>query len=188
MNEENRLIFTILQLAGTHSHSGVAGFIENLLPTLTTGGFVPETFNAIIDGIMVAMAMAHSNMALGALKVNSGTLVEAAVNRSPTAYVLNPEEERALYEHDTDKDFTQLAFFDQAGKSRALINWYAVHGTSLYENNTLVSGDNKGYAAWATEDYYNNGAMPATGDFVAAFSQASVGDTSPNTEGNEYIN
>ena len=59
------------------------------------------------------------------------------------------------------------------------LSWFPVHGTSLYQNNTLVAGDNKGVAAYLMEE-----AMSAqNGDFVAGFSQANVGDTSPNVLG-----
>lgn len=51
-----------------------------------------------------------------------------------------------------------------------------MHGTSLYNNNTLISGDNKGLAALLFEKSMHC-------SFVAGFSQANVGDTSPNTEG-----
>ncbi|CAK5267707.1 unnamed protein product [Mycena citricolor] len=35
--------------------------------------------------------------------------------------------------------------------SRGFISWFPVHGTSIYENNTLVSTDNKGMAAYLYE-------------------------------------
>ena len=37
-------------IIGTHQHSGVGGFLENLLPQLTSLGFVRETFDAIVKG------------------------------------------------------------------------------------------------------------------------------------------
>ena len=40
---------------------------------------------------------------------------------------------------------------DDEGSARGFLAFYAVHGTSLYENNTLVSGDNKGMAAYLYE-------------------------------------
>ena len=96
-----------------------------------------------------------------------------------------------------DKEMTVLSFKDERGKPMGLVvilfflafarlsslmcifrllNWFPVHGTSLYNNNTLISGDNKGLAALMLE-------KDIGGSFVAGFSQANVGDTSPNTEG-----
>lgn len=57
------------------------------------------------------------------------------------------------------------------------ITWFPVHGTSMLGNNTLVTGDNKGVAADMSEK------ASSTPGFVAGFSQASVGDTSPNING-----
>ena len=39
-------------------------------------------------------------------------------------------------------------------------SWFAVHCTSMNYTNTLISGDNKGYAAYLMEKDMNNGALP----------------------------
>ena len=39
-------------ISGTHSHSGVAGFLEHLLFQVTSLGFIPEAFYAQVDGIV----------------------------------------------------------------------------------------------------------------------------------------
>jgi neutral ceramidase len=68
------------------------------------------------------------------------------------------------------------------GKVLGILNWYAVHGTSARNTNTHVTGDNKGVAALMFEKEF--GASPdAAPGFVAGFSQANVGDTSPNVLG-----
>jgi len=63
-----------------------------------------------------------------------------------------------------------------------IFTWFAVHGTSLYNNNTHVAGDNKGVAAWMFEKAMEADDSAAD-DFVAGFSQANAGDVSPNTLG-----
>lgn len=60
---------------------------------------------------------------------------------------------------------------------------FAVHGVSVNNTNRLINGDNKGYAAYATEKHYNPDSLPGKGPFVAAFAQANEGDVSPNTLG-----
>lgn len=51
-------------------------------------------------------------------------------------------------------------------------------------NNTIITGDNKGVAAYLFEQSAANGSLGVTApDFVAGFSQANVGDTSPNING-----
>lgn len=67
-------------------------------------------------------------------------------------------------------------------KLLGILNWYAVHGTSAHNNNTQVTGDNKGVAAYLFEKEYSSSPDAAPG-FVAGFSQANVGDTSPNVLG-----
>lgn len=37
---------------------------------------------------------------------------------------------------------------------RGFLSFFPVHGTSLYMNNTLISGDNKGIAAYLYESKY----------------------------------
>lgn len=66
-----------------------------------------------------------------------------------------------------------------------MLNWFAVHGTSLNSTNGLISGDNRGLASYLVEKKMNGDAtMPgAKGKFVAAFASTNLGDVSPNTNG-----
>ena len=59
-------------------------------------GFVGQTLDVIVDGIVESVKMAHENMRPGHLFINTGNLLNASVNRSPSAYLNNPEAERAL--------------------------------------------------------------------------------------------
>lgn len=80
---------------------------------------------------------------------------EAGINRSPSAYLLNPAEERARYPSNVDTQMTLLRFVDHAsGKSVGAFNWHATHGTSMSRENKLISGDNKGVAARLFEDLF----------------------------------
>ena len=74
---------------------------------------------------------------------------------------------------------------DENGKDIGSINFFAVHGTSMFNNNHLVSGDNKGYASYLFERAINgwNNTMAGRGPFVAAFGQSNEGDVSPNIRG-----
>ena len=58
-----------------------------------------------------------------------------------------------------------------------------MHCTSINNTNTLISGDNKGVAAQLMEKWAFNAGNVSQGEFVGAFAQANVGDTSPNTQG-----
>lgn len=67
-------------------------------------------------------------------------------------------------------------------KSVGILSWFPVHGTSIYNNNTHVAGDNKGVAAWLFEKAMQGDDAAAEG-FVAGFSQTNEGDASPNVLG-----
>ena len=43
------------------------------------------------------------------MRIYAGELLEANINRSPTAYEHNPAEERQRYQHDVDKEMTLLS-------------------------------------------------------------------------------
>lgn len=175
-------------LSGTHTHSGPAGYLQYLVYDVTGLGFVPQTFNALVDGIERAITEAHESMQPAHLSYAVGELLGANINRSPTAYVQNPSKERSMYKYDVDKQMTLLRF-DSADAAEAPIgafSWFPVHGTSMNNTNELVNGDNKGAASQfmerrAEREYGYKGGK--AGSFVAAFCQANVGDTSPNTLG-----
>ncbi|GAK62301.1 neutral/alkaline nonlysosomal ceramidase [Moesziomyces antarcticus] len=185
---------------GTHSHAGPGGFMQALLPTLTSKGVILQNFDAIVEGTVRAALRAHDDyqarsdrIAQGAgarLSYGKTRLEDAHIQRSRYAYEQNPQHERDLYnDEDQDHDFSLLKFEDlspndeQPASAAGFLSWYAVHGTSLYENNTLTSGDNKGLAALLYESAQQPDQLPGQNSFVAGFSQALVGDTSPNTKG-----
>ncbi len=59
---------------------------------------------------------AHESVRPGRLEVAAGELLEANINRSPTAYLENPAEERAQYKHDIDKNMTLLHLTESDGR------------------------------------------------------------------------
>ncbi|XP_078658590.1 neutral ceramidase B-like isoform X2 [Branchiostoma floridae x Branchiostoma belcheri] len=170
-------------LSAIHTHSGPAGFLQYVLFDVTSLGFVRESFNALVDGIVASIQRAHNNIVPGDLYLNQGELQDANINRSPTAYLNNPESERAKYDANTDKNMVVLKFVDQHGTGLGMISWFAVHCTSMNNTNGLISGDNKGYASQLFEADMNPGSLAGQGSFVAAFAQSNEGDVSPNTRG-----
>lgn len=85
----------------------------------------------------------------------AGEILDAGVNRSPSAYLNNPAAERAKYKYDVDKGMTLLKFVDDQWGPVGSFNWFATHGTSMSRTNELISGDNKGTAARLMEDWFN---------------------------------
>lgn len=169
-----------IAVTGTHSHSGPGAWLNYLLPQITSKGFYTDGYQAIVDGSVLAIQRAHESLVSGHLSFGSLDVEEVNINRSPYAYLANPKQERDLYKYDVDKTMTVLKFVRASDNLPiGLLSWYPVHGTSLLQNNTLITGDNKGVAANLLE----NSMKKVSPDFVAGFSQSNVGDTSPNVLG-----
>ncbi|HYO53370.1 neutral/alkaline ceramidase [Archangium sp.] len=172
-------------LSATHTHSGPGGYSHYALYNLSTFGFEPKNFEAIVEGIYQSIVRAHEHLAPGRITLAAGDLLDASRNRSPEAYRLNPPEERARYAYDTDKRMTLLRFTQDPDVEVGLINWFAVHTTSMGMEHQYISGDNKGYASYLFEKARGT-RYDGTGDtFVAAFAQSNEGDVTPNIHGGE---
>lgn len=174
-------------LAGTHTHSAPGGFSGMLLYDFdfSRGGCDDATVRCIVDGCVRAVEMAHSNLAPGRVYVNRGDVADCGRNRSAPAYLCNPQAERDRWGADTDREMLLLKFVkvDERGRERPVgaLNWYAIHPTDRGQRNTLVCGDNKGYASALFEEQMDGDRrMPET--FVAAFANANCGDVSGNVE------
>ncbi|GAA0144164.1 hypothetical protein LIER_04680 [Lithospermum erythrorhizon] len=151
-------------ISGIHTHAGPGGYLQYIVYIVTSLGFVPESFNALVDGIEQSIIQAHENLRPGSIFINKGELLDAGVNRSPSAYLNNPATERGKYEYDVDKEMTLLKFVDDEWGPIGSFNWFATHGTSMSRTNSLISGDNKGTAARFMEDWFdeNNGGSRAS--------------------------
>lgn len=171
-SDENVLI------SATHTHSGPGGYSHHTFYNLSTFGFVPQNFDAIVSGIVTSISRAHSRLGEGTLRMASGELLGASRNRSPEAYRLNPAAERARYALDVDTRMTLLRMTGTDGRDVGLINWFAVHATSMGNTNHYISGDNKGLASYLFEKAHDAGDT-----FVAAFAQSNEGDVTPNVLG-----
>jgi neutral ceramidase len=165
-------------IAATHQHSGPGGYSTYTLYNLTTFGFNRRNFNTIIDGIVAAIDQAHQSMQPGQIRIASGELTGISFNRSPQAYMSNPENERQLYHADVDTTMTLVRFDTVDGQPIGIITWFPVHGTSMNNKNHMINGDNKGYAEYLFEKDFSS-------RFVAAFAQSNAGDVSPNQYGHE---
>ncbi|KAJ3264046.1 Neutral ceramidase [Chytriomyces hyalinus] len=184
-----------VMISVTHTHSGPGGFADDFLYQITSLGRVPYARESVVDAIVSAIQKAHQDLTASladskshsrqTLVLNSGFLPNAGLNRSPVAYLQNPDEERARYEGNVDQRMVALNMWKQVRenggvrKERVLtghLNWFAVHGTSLHSTNLLVSGDNKGFASYIWELEM----AKKSPNFIAAFAQSNSGDVSPN--------
>ena len=108
------------------THSSPAGFHMLVLYDLTAMGFVPETFYALVRGITQSIINAHNNMIEGRIFISETEIDKANINRSPLAYVNNPEEEKAQYQDNVDKKLIQLRLMDKNNRNvLGAFNWFA---------------------------------------------------------------
>ncbi|KAI8898000.1 Neutral/alkaline nonlysosomal ceramidase, partial [Globomyces pollinis-pini] len=177
-------LYTIknVMVSATHTHSTPSGTMETFLYSSNALGKVQGQREALQNGIAKAILLAHQNFeehrAVTAT-VEVGQVLGASRNRSPQAYIANPETERAKYDADVDRSITTLTFRDEtSGIARAVFSWFPVHGTSFSKKYHYVTGDNKGFASyiWEKEE-----AERGNTEFIAAFGQSNAGDVTPNT-------
>jgi neutral ceramidase len=175
-NDANMLI------SATHTHSGPGGYSHHFLYNITTKGFIPQNFDAIVEGIFQSIKRAHANIEIGKIFIARGDLDGYGMNRATRPYAMNPEEERARYGSDLDKEMKLLKFVALDGRELGMVNWLGVHPTSVGPDNRLIGGDHKGLAAyWFERDKKTDIKQRKT--FVGAFALAPAGDVSPNLWG-----
>ena len=168
-----------VMLSATHTHSGPGGYAFETLYNFTTRGFYKKDYNVVVDGIVQSIVRAHNNLEPGTIFIEESELTNTSKNRSVSAYIKNPEQERQTYKHETDKTFTLIKLVNEQQEPVGMISWHAVHGVSMSNTNILISGDNKGYASYLFEKEMHSDYLKDK-TFVAAFAQANEGDNSPN--------
>jgi neutral ceramidase len=177
----NRYTDVNTMLTCTHTHCGPGGYSHHTLYNVTTGGFHPQTFAAIVDGIVESVEHADADVAPARLTLAFGELRDASVNRSRSSFDLNPQSDKDFFPDAIDPQTTLLTI-ERDGRLVGAVNWFPTHGTSMSNRNQLISSDNKGYAVYAWErlvegvDYLAS----ARPDFIGAFAQTNAGDMSPN--------
>uniref|UniRef100_H2ZAK8 Neutral ceramidase n=1 Tax=Ciona savignyi TaxID=51511 RepID=H2ZAK8_CIOSA len=172
-------------ISGTHSHSGPAGFFQTMLVEVTSLGAIKQSTDSFIDGIVKSIDQAHSQMRRGSMHIGTDNVVEGNINRSPSAYLKNPLEERERYQYNTEQEMTMLKFKANNGDPIGMFTWYPVHCTSMNFSNQLLSSDNKGRASALFERMMRKSGEDRSGNesFVGAFASANLGDVSPRTKG-----
>jgi neutral ceramidase len=156
-------------VSATHTHSAPGGYSHG-------GSFSEEFFDTVVSGVTEAIDRAHQNLKPGHVLIGQREVEGAGAQRSLPAYMQNPEEERARYQHDTDRNMTLLKLVQEDG-AVSVLNWFAVHPTSLTYDNKFVSGDHKAFAALEMERRLSQSSRT---QFVAGFANANCGDVTSN--------
>lgn len=171
-----------VMLTSQHTHSAPGGFSHYPFYNFSIPGFRPQIFEAIVASLVDALAAAWTARRTARLSFTAGDFpddADVAFNRSLAAYNRNPTV-TPVPDHETHRAVERTMWVLKAqaisGEIIGQINWFGVHPTSIGNRNTLVSYDNKGYAAEAVEQALG-------GDAVALFAQQFAGDVSPNAQG-----
>jgi neutral ceramidase len=165
-------------LAGTHTHGAPGGYHHHISASPLGGAFYGQCFEALVAGTSEAILAADADLKPGRILFTQGEVEGAGVNRSRVAYMNNPATERAWFKTDVDTTMTLLKFVRAEGTIGTL-NWFAVHPTSMTYYNRLITGDNKGYAAYTLEQQHGT-RYAGKPEFVAAFANSNAGDVTPN--------
>jgi neutral ceramidase len=160
-----------VNLNATHNHNSCGGTAWDYAYVLAALGHRENSYRAEIDGIVEAIVAAHRSLAPGTLEIGHSELHNASANRSLDAFTNNPAPDKNHFPEHIDPQVTGLRL-RQGGNVIGEITWFATHGTSLTDANTLISTDNKGYASYLAESR-NPGV-------VASFPQTNAGDMTPN--------
>ena len=142
-------------ISATHTHAGPGGYWHSRLDNGFDGGFYPQHFEAIVEGITDSVVDAHNDLQSGEIFIGTGELTNAGANRSMRAYVENPQSERDQYARNTPTQMTLLKFVAKTGDI-GMLNWFALHPTAMNFYNPLISGDHKGYASLQMEQRLGN--------------------------------
>jgi len=185
LNEFPELGFTEenVMLSATHTHSAPGGISHYLMYNLNSPGFSREVSDCYINGIFKAILEADKKLKPAKVRLSMGEIdpeERVAFNRSLKAYNRNPEVLEKLSQDKkqlaVDREMTLLRIDDLADNPVAMLNWFAVHCTSIHSDNHLIHPDNKGYAA----RFFENDFLGDFPDFTAAFAQSACGDVTPN--------
>ena len=167
-----------VMLSATHTHVGNSGHSHDRLYQIAGNdgagyGYDKYNFEAVVDGIVKAIARAHKNVAHGKIALQTGTLSGATRNRSVPAYDNNKD--ASAFGSNVNETMVQLKLMASDGTPRGLINWFAIHPTSFSMATTHISGDNKGWAQYFFEQRMKTKPTDEDG-FVVAFAQCDEGD------------
>jgi len=169
-----------VMLTATHTHVGTGGLSHFALYQIAsadaaTFGYSSQNFEAVTNGITQSIIRAHNNLSPGSVEFVEGTLNGATKNRSLVSYRANVDDQN--FTSEVNKTMTMLKFKKADGTEVGMLNWFAIHNTSLSIEYDQISGDNKGYAQHLFE--HRKGTDFSSDTFVAAFANSDEGDVVP---------
>ena len=59
-------------ISGIHTHAGPGGYLQYLVYSITSLGFVHQSFDAIVNAIELSIVQAHNKLKPGSIFINKG--------------------------------------------------------------------------------------------------------------------
>jgi neutral ceramidase len=59
-------------ISGTHTHAGPGGYLQYVVYSVTSLGFVKQSFDAISNAVEQSIIQAHNNLKPGSIFINTG--------------------------------------------------------------------------------------------------------------------
>lgn len=78
-NEDN------VAISGTHTHAGPGGYLQYVVYSVTSLGFIPQSFDAIVTAVEMSIVQAHDTLKPGSIFINTGEF-----NSTPLESVIVP--------------------------------------------------------------------------------------------------
>ncbi|MCH2042980.1 MAG: neutral/alkaline non-lysosomal ceramidase N-terminal domain-containing protein [Saprospiraceae bacterium] len=189
LEEELPTIFTATNvlISAQHTHSTIGGYSQFFMHNILIPGYDAEACQTYTQGIAKSIITAYHHRKTGVLKLGEAFFApnsEVAFNRSIKSYNQNPECKEKITSreaaHALDLRMQQLEAYGTNQQLVAAFNWFGCHPTSLSNKNTLISSDNKGYAARLLENELNPKQNEKQEEVVTGFLQNAAGDVTPN--------
>jgi neutral ceramidase len=147
-----------LFLSSTHTHasSGAIWSADNSGYAFVGGdAYDPRVFDMIVSGVVEAITEANKNLQPARVGVGTSQLFGASSNREHEAFRRNPDapaDQKASRGRAIDPQVTVIRVDDARGAPLAAWSNFAIHPTSLGDENLLFSGDNVATAERLTEE------------------------------------
>lgn len=109
----------------TDTHGGPGGYHQLVLYDITCFGFIEETYNPTVNGLVQAIVNAHNSLFSGRVFYSEIIAKDVGVNRSPVSYLANPTDERDQYDEDIDRTLQQIKFVNEQNEIVGAFHWLA---------------------------------------------------------------
>ncbi|KAL6207610.1 hypothetical protein ACLB2K_018567 [Fragaria x ananassa] len=170
-------------ISGIHTHAGPGGYLQYFLYSISTLGFIQESFDVIVNAIVQSIVQAHHNLKPGSIFINQARKCIGAFSWFAT-HGTSMSKDNKLISGD-NKGAAARFFEDQFATTpiRAPFNSSSTPdiGELVKKAKTIKATGGQRCSKTSSQDCKvrkNDGSL-----FVGAFCQSNVGDVTPNVLG-----